>query len=663
MATTALDVGRKRATLAWWGIAAVVAVFVISGLDWVGWATGADELTRGLQSWPQMPPWTAALLAILGVAVLLQTGRPSRVRVGAGCVMAAAAGVLALLFLVEYATGRSLGLDALLFPDAVADLPDAFPGRRPSLQAAWSVLMLSFAACLLRLDRRWSQVVWPWALAAAVIMPLVTLIANVFGDSWLKGGQANTATVGVGLLISAMVLGRPDRNPLAWMVDRPDRWPLVRLLGVLAGLPLVMGLSRLVFLGIGVRGEAMWVLSIAVTTTAVGAGAFYIGQRELRLLLEKEIASGRRADSERKRLDAVLANAPSAISVRDRQYRYTVVNDAFCELFGQDSVAEVIGRAEADILPTDVVARSRRADVRLLAGENFFEEEPISRADETLTVLTQRFALRDDNGAATELVTIRTDITHRRKALQEIAERRRWHDEIAAAIAEDRLLVYSQPIVDIASRDKVGEELLVRFRDRETGQILPPSGFLPQCERHDLMPVIDRYMLGRAIELAGRGRNVNVNISGRTISDDGVMTEIFETLKSSGPHIDEKIIFEITETTAVASHAMAKAFSLGMAGLGCRVVLDDFGTGYGSFTELRHLKLYSLKIDQSFVRNMLNDADDERVVNTMVFIANSYGLSSVAEGVESQEVLDRLAELGAQRAQGYHLGRPQPVVW
>lgn len=664
MATTPPSVAdRERATLGWWGTTAVVAVWVIAGFNWVGWATGMTDLTRVLRSWPQMPPWTAALLAMLGIAIVLQTGRPSPTRVGAGRAVAAAAGLLATVFLIEYATGRSFGLAATLFPNAVRELPDTFPGRRPSLQASSSILMLSVASMLLRVDRRWSQIVWPWTLAGAVIMPLVTMTAHLFGAGALTSDQANPATVGVALLIGASLVARPDRNPVAWLLARSDRWPLIRLVGILAGLPIVMGLSRLGFLVIGVRGEAVWVLSTAVTTVVVGAGAFYLGQREQQLLLDKEELSRRRADTERERLEAVLANAPSAISVRDRHYRYTVVNDAFCKLFGKKSVADVIGSAEAETLPADVVERSRRADDRILAGENFFEEESIRQEGEPITVLTQRFALRDAEGAVTELVTIRTDITHRKRALQDIAERKRWQDTLNSAIAEDRLVVYSQPIVDIATGDKAGEELLVRLRDGGNGHILPPSEFLPQCERHGLMPVVDRYMLGRAIELARAGRNVNVNISGQTISNDAVMAEIFETLKASGHEIDERIVFEITETTAVASHATAKAFSLGMARLGCRVVLDDFGTGYGSFTELRHLKLYSLKIDQSFVRNMLDDPEDERVVRTMVFIADAYGLSSVAEGVESRDVLEKLAQLGVHRAQGYHLGKPQPVVW
>ena len=100
-----------------------------------------------------------------------------------------------------------------------------------------------------------------------------------------------------------------------------------------------------------------------------------------------------------------------------------------------------------------------------------------------------------------------------------------------------------------------------------------------------------------------------------------------------------------------------------MRDLGCRVALDYFGTGYGTFTELRVLDLYALKIDQGFVKDMLQDRGDERVVNTIAFVARTYGLTTIAEGVETEETLEKLAELGIDRAQGYVFGEPTPIVW
>ncbi len=362
------------------------------------------------------------------------------------------------------------------------------------------------------------------------------------------------------------------------------------------------------------------------------------------------------------RFEAIVANAPVAISVRDSQSQYTMVNNAFCQLFGKSSTGDVIGRTEAEILPPGVLDNSRRAIARLIAGENVVEEESIAYGPDIISVLTQRFPLKNSAGVITELVTVRTDITQRKEAERKAAERAIWKDRISAAISDGRLLVYSQPIVDVGTREVTEEELLVRLGDAATGKICPPSEFLPQCEQNHLLPMIDRYMVGRAIDLAAGGRHVCVNITGQTIGDAAAIADIFQTLTDAGPDVTGRILFEITETTALASPTIAKAFSLGMRALGCRVALDDFGTGYGTFTELRHLDLDELKIDQSFVRDMLSNPDDNGIVNTIAFVAREYGLTTVAEGVETEATLEKLAELGVDHAQGYLFGEPAPVI-
>jgi PAS domain S-box-containing protein len=565
-----------------------------------------------------------------------------------------------------------------------------------------------------------------------------------------------------------------------------DRLTLVRMVGIFVGFPILVALSRYVLLTLGLRGDSVWVVSIAVCGAVFGAAAFYLSRREHQMLLEEQRIGSQRAaaearyrlladnavdviahlrgnevvwispsvepafgwpvehwvgtdvslrmhpddldtvtaalrkvirgesalarhriatsdggyhwvdgrgkafvdadgkvdgvivavrvvdeqvrfeqqlKAEKHRFEDIVRNSSSAISVRDLQHRYTSVNDAFCEMFGQKSVSDVIGRTEAEILPPDVLERSRSAQLGLMAGVGSVEDESIQLGAETISVVTQRFPLHDFAGEVTGLATIRTDITHRKKALQAIADRDSWRDLVASAIADKRLLAYAQPIIDIATREIVAQELLVRLSVAQTAEITTPEHFLPQCERYHLMPVIDRYMIGQAIGLARGGMQVSVNIAGQTIGDDAAMSEITQMLTAAGTDVRSKVIFEITETTAVASPAMAKAFSTGMRRLGCRVALDDFGTGYGTFTELRYLALYSLKIDQIFVKNMLEDLEDERVVKTIISVARNYGLTTIAEGVESEAVLERLAELGVDRAQGYLFGKPRPVVW
>lgn len=136
--------------------AAVAGVFVLAVVNWTGWATGRSRLTRFLADWPVMTPWTAALVAAVGLAILLQSGRPPRTRVRIGRGVALAAGALAVVFLLEYVTGRSFGLDLLWFPDSVRTLHGTWPGR-PSPQTSWAVVLLSVAVGLAREDRRWAS--------------------------------------------------------------------------------------------------------------------------------------------------------------------------------------------------------------------------------------------------------------------------------------------------------------------------------------------------------------------------------------------------------------------------------------------------------------------------------------------------------------------------
>ena len=201
-----------------------------------------------------MPPWSAALLMTLAAATAMQLGHPSPFRTGTARTVArdrwrSCGGVPRR---VRHRQVVRSGPDVL--PRSVRELPDDFPGRRPSPRTLLSVLVLSFAVGLSNLDRRWARVTWSLPLTAA---------ATCRSSQWWPpfsvmlhwGGQANLATLGVSLLVVATLLSRPTGNPVAWLLARPDRWPLVRLVAIFAALPIVVELSRLVFVAIGVSGE------------------------------------------------------------------------------------------------------------------------------------------------------------------------------------------------------------------------------------------------------------------------------------------------------------------------------------------------------------------------------------------------------------------------
>ncbi|GBG36712.1 sensor domain-containing diguanylate cyclase [Mycobacterium montefiorense] len=293
---------RPRAALSRYGSVAAVVVLCVAGLTWVGWTAGIEPLTRVLPTWPVMTPWGALLLAALGAATLLQSGLPSRGRGWAGRGLALAVAVSAVTFLVEYVTGASFGFDQLWFGDAVRMRQDSSPGR-PSLQTATSVLLLAGAVALMRLERG-TRVLWAVCLAVGGAIPLVVFGAYLFDALALAGlsaltGQAISTALALLLLATALSLARPDRFPLAWLLARPDRRSLVRLAGILAAFPIVVALSRAIFLTLGLRGNhTEWSLSIVVGTAIIGVVTLYLSQREQRLLMEKEAVSNLRADAE-----------------------------------------------------------------------------------------------------------------------------------------------------------------------------------------------------------------------------------------------------------------------------------------------------------------------------------------------------------------------------
>lgn len=291
--------------LIWWSRAAVSVALAIAVLNWVGWATGVEQLTQISPDWPHMTPWSAVLLVGLGIAVLVQLGQPSRTRVWAGRAVAALTGGLASVFLAEYATGSGFGLDLIFFSDAVSALQQSWPGR-PSPQTAVSVLALAAAVALVRVERRWIPITWPSSIAAAAAVPLVALGAYLFDAARMVSvspstGMGNSTAIAMFLLLVATLFARSDRNPVAWLVARPDRQVLATVVITFAVLPIWVAGWRTLFLAFGLRGNVVWVLAIALTTLILGVSSFVISRRVQRLLIDKLDQSRQRAEAERQR--------------------------------------------------------------------------------------------------------------------------------------------------------------------------------------------------------------------------------------------------------------------------------------------------------------------------------------------------------------------------
>jgi PAS domain S-box-containing protein len=255
------------------------------------------------------------------------------------------------------------------------------------------------------------------------------------------------------------------------------------------------------------------------------------------------------------------------------------------------------------------------------------------------------------------------DITARKarqRSMETDAETLAWIGRIRDALAEDRFVLYAQPIIDVASGEVVQRELLLRMCE-PTGEIVPPASYLPIAERYGLIGDIDRWVIDHAIEIAASGGGgVELNLSAASVGDPSVLDDIESALERNG--VDPRsLVFEITETALITDQGAAKTFADRLHALGCRLALDDFGTGYGGFTYLKQLPVDFLKIDIEFVRDLPVNPASQHVVESVVALARAFGLQTVAEGVEGAQTLELLRELGVDYAQGYFIGRPGPL--
>ena len=232
-----------------------------------------------------------------------------------------------------------------------------------------------------------------------------------------------------------------------------------------------------------------------------------------------------------------------------------------------------------------------------------------------------------------------------------------WVERIRSALDEGRMVVYSQPIVDLRTGETAREELLIRMLDPH-GDAIQPASFLPAAERFGLIHEIDLLALTKATELVRGGASVAVNVSALSLGDSRYMETLEEAIATG---LDpDRFNFEITETAAVANMSDAQAFARRINELGCSLALDDFGTGFSSFTYLKHIPAQYLKIDFEFIRELKRNPADQQLVQAIVSIARGLGQKTVAEGVEDEDTMALVRKLGVDFAQGFEIGRPAP---
>ena len=239
-------------------------------------------------------------------------------------------------------------------------------------------------------------------------------------------------------------------------------------------------------------------------------------------------------------------------------------------------------------------------------------------------------------------------------------------EQIATAIAQRELVLYYQPQVNMQTGEVVGMEALVRWLHPQRG-LLAPSQFLPVIEDHDMAIAIGERVLDMALSqmaqwlAVGLRMPVSVNVFSKQLQQEDFVHKLRQALAAHPSVPSSALELEIVETSALQDMAQVSGLMHACAELGVRFALDDFGTGYSSLTYLKKLPAELLKIDQSFVRDMLEDRDDLAIVQGVVGLSKAFNRKVIAEGVETVDHGRTLLAMGCVLGQGYGIARPMPA--
>jgi diguanylate cyclase (GGDEF)-like protein len=251
---------------------------------------------------------------------------------------------------------------------------------------------------------------------------------------------------------------------------------------------------------------------------------------------------------------------------------------------------------------------------------------------------------------------------------QDVAVKTRREDleHIQQALQRREFVLHYQPKVNMKTGEVVGAEALIRWQHPEQG-LLPPSAFLPVIENHPVSVELGEWVIDTALAqmeswaTTGLRFPVSVNIGVRQLQQGNFVDRLGELLRAHPTVPPLSLELEVLETSAMEDISHVSNVMQACRALGVGFALDDFGTGYSSLTYLKHLPAELLKIDQSFVRDMLDDPDDLAIVESVIGLAGAFRRNVIAEGVETAPHGELLLTLGCEQAQGYGIARPMPA--
>ncbi len=381
--------------------------------------------------------------------------------------------------------------------------------------------------------------------------------------------------------------------------------------------------------------------------------------------------------------------APVALLMMDLD-QFKEVNDALGHDHGDRLLIEMSRRLQRELPQADTVARLGGDEFAVLLTKEGNLEGARHAADQITASLEQPFhlggislqvnasigiAVYPEHAVDAETLARRADVAmytakrtgggaavyspeHDQSSVRRLA----LLGELRRAIAENELTLHYQPVIELATGVVHAVEALVRW-EHPTHGLMPPAEFIELAEVSGLIQPLTRWVLEHAVDQIVAWRELDirlrvaVNLSVRNLYDIELAPWLNTLLLDRG--VDAGLLtLEITESELMDDPLYAMEVLGKLKALGVATSIDDFGTGYSSLAYLKNLPIDELKIDRSFVGSMVDDDSDLTIVRSTIDLSHNLGLDVVAEGVENAETLDRLADLGCDRAQGYHLSRP-----
>jgi diguanylate cyclase (GGDEF)-like protein/PAS domain S-box-containing protein len=376
--------------------------------------------------------------------------------------------------------------------------------------------------------------------------------------------------------------------------------------------------------------------------------------------------------------------------------RFRFINDSFGHAVGDRMLIELGRRLEEAMKPGDAVARFAGDEFAILLSGIAEPGLAVRTAEQLLKVLSQpltidgneifpsarigivmaspRYAGADDMLRDADTATYRARKSKQRLEMFDQAmhvtavQQLQLANDLRRAIEAREFVAHFQPIVSVANGTLVGFEALARWQKEGDG-IVMPGEFIPMAEEIGLIDAIGNAVLHESClrmrawreRSTGIPLTVSVNLSGRQFRHADLSEHVLEIIRSTGAD-PSSIKFEVTESILIEQPEVVIDTLRRLRALGIKIVLDDFGTGFSSLSYLHRFPLDTLKIDASFVQRMLADQGSAEIVRTIIVLAHNLGMDVVAEGVETAEQLERLAQWGCDYAQGYYFSRPVPAA-